>query len=160
MNTKLGIAITLAALATLAFSGRKPADPVAAEKAIAAFKGTWAGKSTCVDDQAACKNELIVYRFVPFTGAPWQLRLLADRIVEKKRVPIGAFMCQYDEKKRGLRCEVANDNMRGAWVYTLNGDSLVGEFLLPDGDRGRDLRAIRVLEAHVPAAPPLKAYDR
>src|SRR5712672_1896834 len=94
----------IALLSLLILTASNPVDPKVAEQKAAFFKGTWAGKSTCVGDHPACKNETVVYRFVPFSGAPWQMRLLADKIIEGKRVPMGAFMFAYDDSTRGMKC--------------------------------------------------------
>ena len=133
----------------------------ARQAAVDAFKGTWTGTSTCTDpNRPACKNEVVVYRFVPFTGAPWQLRCLADKIVGGKRLPMGAFLFQYDDKAKELRCDFKKGNTHGLWSFTADGDSLRGSLvLLPDGNKGRDVRAHRVDDAHVPPAPALKEYE-
>jgi hypothetical protein len=155
--------LTAALAAQLVLADTKPADPVAAEKGAATFRGTWTGQSTCVGNNPACKNETVVYRFVPFTAAPWQVRCLADKIVEGKRLPMGALMFQYDDKTRGLRCEFTTPKtkMHAVWAFVLAGDSLRGDLThLPDGDKARDVRAIRVEdESKLPPAPLLKDYQ-
>jgi hypothetical protein len=164
-HTRLTLALIVAAAlaAPLVLAETKPADPVAAEKAAAKFRGTWAGTSTCVGDHPGCTNESVVYRFVPFTAAPWQVRCLADKIVEGKRLPMGALMFQYDDKARGLRCEFTTpkSKVRVVWSFALVGDSLRGDLTqLPDGDKVRDVRAVRVEdESKLPAAPLLKEYQ-
>jgi hypothetical protein len=141
----------------------KPADPVAAEKAATKFRGTFTGTSICVGNHPACKDETVVYRFVPFTAAPWQVRCLADKIVEGKRLPMGALMFQYDDKTHGLRCEFTTpmSKVHAVWSFVLEGDSLRGGLTnLPAGDKARDVRAIRVEdETRLPAAPLLKEYQ-
>jgi hypothetical protein len=168
MKTKplsmLVVGVLAAACAVqLVFAETKPADPVAAETGAAKFRGTWTGQSMCVGDNPACKNETVVYRFVPFTAAPWQVRCLADKIVEGKRLPMGALMFQYDDKTRGLRCEFTTPKtkMHAVWSFVLEGDSLRGDLThLPDGDKARDVRAIRVKdESKLPVAPALKDYQ-
>jgi hypothetical protein len=135
-------------------------DPAAAEKAVAAFKGTWEGKSTCVGDRPACKNEIVVYRFITFDGVPWQLRLLADKIIEGKRVPMGALLFAYDDSTKTLQCEFKRGTTHGVWSYEAVGDSLIGTLIvLPYGTKSRDVRAHRVEDADVPPAPPLKEYE-
>jgi len=150
----------IAVLLLLILSASKPVDPVTAEKKAAPFKGTWTGKSICVGDRPACKNETVVYRFMPFPGAPWQLRLLADKIIEGKRVPMGALLFQYDDEKHALCSEFKIGNTHGVWSFTARGDSLRGELIiLPDGEKGRDVRAHRVNDSEVPPAPATKEYD-
>ncbi|HET6462707.1 MAG TPA: hypothetical protein VFH33_02820 [Candidatus Krumholzibacteria bacterium] len=128
---------------------------------IAAYTGTWTGTSTCVGkNRPACKNEVVVYRFMPFPAAPWQTRLLADKIIEGKRLPMGALIFQYDDKTGGIRSEFKIGNTHGVWSFTAEGDSLVGELIiLPAGGKGRDVRAHRTDDGKVPTAPALKEYE-
>ena len=127
---------------------------------VAAFTGTWTGTSTCVGKNPACKNEVVVYRFMPFPAAPSQTRCLADKIVAGKRLPMGALMFQYDDKTDGIRCEFKIGNTHGVWSFTAQGDSLIGALIiLPDGEKGRDVRAHRVDDSKVPPAPALKEYE-
>ena len=128
---------------------------------IGAYTGTWTGTSTCVGkNRPACKNEVIVFRFVPFPGSPWQTRLLGDKIVEGKRLPMGAFIFQYDEKTHGIRSEFKVGNTHGEWSFIAEGDSLIGALItLPDGEKGRDVRAHRVDDSKVPPAPALEEYE-
>ncbi|HKW14919.1 MAG TPA: hypothetical protein VJS69_10580 [Candidatus Krumholzibacteria bacterium] len=165
MRTRFMLAIALIAAAIaaqLVLADTKPADPAAAEKAVAKFRGAWTGKSICVGtNRPACKDETVVYRFVPFTGAPWQMRLLADKIIEGKRLPMGALMFQYDDQLRGLRCEFTKGNTHGVWSFVVDGDSLRGDLtVLPSQEKGRDVHAVRVEdESKLPAAPALKDYE-
>lgn len=151
----------IAILSLLILTASSPMDMKTAEEKAAFFKGTWAGKSMCVGDHPACKNENVVYRFVPFSGAPWQMRLLADKIIEGKRVPMGALMFAYDDTTRGMKCEFKRGTTRGVWYFEVDGDSLTGKLLvLPAGDKARDVRAKRVIDdSHLPAAPALKEYE-
>jgi len=131
------------------------------EAKIAAYTGTWTGTSTCVaKNRGACKDEVIVYRFMPFPAAPWQTRLLGDKIVEGKRLPMGAFICQYDDKTGGIHSEFKVGNTHGVWSFTAQGDSLIGALIiLPGGEKARDVRAIRTDDSKVPPAPALKEYE-
>ncbi len=125
-----------------------------------AFAGTWTGSSKCVGGLPACKDETVVYRFVPLAGHPRQLRMLADKILEGQRVPMGALVCDVDATGRAIRCEFARGRTHIVWSYVAAGDSLRGTLLLlPDSTIGRDVHAHRVADAAVPAAPPLRDYD-
>jgi len=158
----IAIIATLGAVAALTHAQTTDSTVDARTKAANAFRGTWTGKSICVgNNRPACKDETVVYRFVPFTGAPWQLRLLADKIIEGKRVPMGALMFQYDDKAHGLRCEFKKGNTHGVWSFAVAGDSLTGDLVtLPGGEKGRDVRAVRVTdESKLPEAPSLKDYE-
>lgn len=122
--------------------------------------GTWAGTSTCVGNRPACKNEAVVYRFVPLDGHPKQVRLYADKIIEGKRVAMGALVLEVDEQHRTVRGEFTRGQTHGEWSYTVAGDSMTGELvILPGRSVGREVKARRVSETQVPAAPPLSDYD-
>lgn len=156
------VAVVLLAVGVAALA-QTPSDTSMSvrQAAVDAFKGTWTGKSTCVGEHPACKDEVVVYRFVPFTGAPWQLRCLGDKIVEGKRVPMGALMFQYDDKTKRLRCEFKRGTTRGVWSFAAEGDSLIGELIVPpDGSKVRDVRVHRIDDAHLPPAPALKEYQQ
>jgi hypothetical protein len=164
----LSMVVLLAAAAVLAQNitptpSPPPRDTELAthEAKIATYSGTWTGTSTCVGkNRPACKNEVVVYRFVPFPAAPWQTRCLADKIVEGKRLPMGALIFQYDDKSNGIRSEFKIGNTHGVWSFTAEGDSLKGSLItLPDGEKGRDVRAHRIDESKLPAAPALKEYE-
>ncbi|HET6349094.1 MAG TPA: hypothetical protein VFH88_08425, partial [Candidatus Krumholzibacteria bacterium] len=101
--------------------------PIPGEDEVALFKGTWTGTSKCLGDHPACKDEIVVYRFVPFVGAPWQLRVLADKIIDGKRQPMGALMFLYDRPTHTMRCEFTRPNAHGIWSFAAQGDSLVGQ---------------------------------
>src|SRR5262249_40779012 len=118
--------------------------------------GTWKGTSTCVGDRPACKNETVVYRFVAIDGHPGQVRQLADKILDGKRVPMGSLVFDVDARDGTLHSEFTRGNTHGVWSYTVAGDSLTGALdILPDGSRGRDVQAHRVKVSAVPEATPL-----
>src|SRR5262245_26590256 len=125
-----------------------------------AISGTWTGTSTCVGNRPACKNETVVYRFVPVEGHPGQARLLADKIIDGKRVPMGALIFEYDERAGKLTCEFTRGNTHGIWSYSIAGESMTGSLvLLPERSVGRDVKVHRVKDSEVPAAPALKEYN-
>jgi hypothetical protein len=125
------------------------------------YVGTWTGTSTCVGNRPACKNETVVYRFVPVGDQPAKLRLYGDKIIEGKRVPMDALDFDYDQKAGSVRCEFRIGNSHGVWSFMAEGDSLAGELIiLPDSTKGRDVKAHRVKdEKEVPPAPALKEYE-
>jgi len=146
-----GILGSQAAIAT----GEPPRSP-----GLDFIAGTWTGRSACVADRPACKNETVVYRFVPLDGHPRQARLLADKIIEGKRVPMGSLVFDVDEQHHSLRCEFTVGRTHGIWSYAVTGDSMTGRLVvLPEGVTGRDVTARRVNEGDVPPAPPLGAYE-
>jgi hypothetical protein len=113
-----------------------------------------------VGNRAACNNETVVYRFVPVDGHPGQIRLLADKIVDGKRVPMGALVFEYDERTGKLICEFTRGNTHGIWSFSIAGESMTGSLeILPERSVGRDVKAHRVKDAELPAAPALHEYD-
>ncbi len=132
----------------------------ATQSTVSAIVGTWAGTSTCVGGRPACKNEAVVYRFVPVDGHPNQVRLLADKVVDGKRVPMGALVFDRDEATGKLRCEFERGQTHGVWSYTVAGDSMKGTLvILPEGTVGRDVSVRRANNDDLPEAPPISDYD-
>jgi len=125
-----------------------------------AISGTWTGTSTCVGNRPACKNETVVYRFVPVDGHPSQVRLLADKIIDGKRVPMGALVFEYDERTGKLTSEFTRGNTHGIWMFSIAGESMTGTLeVLPERSVARDVKVHRVKDAEVPAAPAIQEYD-
>lgn len=126
----------------------------------ASVLGTWKGESICVGNRPACKNEIVVYRFEAVAGKSDVVLLLADKIIEGKRVPMGKLEFQYDEAKGELSCEFTIRQTHGLWQYKVSGDSMEGTLvLLPKRELGRRVNAKRVAESEVPAAPAKEEYD-
>ena len=128
--------------------------------ALGFVAGTWTGTSTCVGNRPACKNETVVYRFVPLDGHPERVRLYADKIIDGKRVPMGALVLEVDEPGHRVHGEFTRGQTHGEWSYAVEGDTMTGQLvILPDRSVGRDVKAHRASETEVPAAPPLSDYD-
>ena len=145
----------LAALAALAAASCLAAKPMTA----ASILGTWTGTSTCVGNRPACKNEVVVYRLLPLEGHPLQVRWLADKIIEGKRVAMGALVLDIDQGSGTLRGEFQRNTTHGVWTFVVSEGVMKGKLtLLPGGEVGRDVSVRRVKEAEVPAAPPLSDY--
>ena len=137
-----------------------PTYRVFGQTSPSAFAGTWTGTSTCVGNRPACKNETVVYRFVPIVGHPKQLRQLADKIIEGKRVPMGALEFELNERTGVLESEFKRGHTHGIWSYSVTGDSLTGTLIiLPERSIGRDVKVRRVTDTEVPAAPALREYE-
>jgi hypothetical protein len=127
---------------------------------VRSIVGTWTGTSTCVGNRPACKNETVVYRIIPVDGHPHQVRLLADKIIEGKRVAMGALVFEVNEPEGTLRGEFQRGQTHGVWSFTVAGDAMNGTLLLlPDGTVGRDVKVRRAREDDVPAAPPMSDYE-
>lgn len=135
-----------------AFHGAATADS-------AVVLGTWAGRSTCVGDRPACKNEEVVYRFVKVEGQPGLVTLLADKIIDGKRVPMYRLDFRYVGADHSLTCEFRRGQTHGVWAYTVSGDAMTGTLvILPDKVLGRRVSVRRVGEDQVPKAPALDEY--
>jgi hypothetical protein len=101
----------------------------------------------------------VVYRFVPVEGHPAQVRQLADKILEGKRVPMGALIFDVDLASRTVRGEFTVRQTHGVWLLTVAGDSMTGKLeILSDKSIGRDVKARRAKDSEVPEAPPLSDY--
>jgi hypothetical protein len=138
---------------------RQPAS-TAFHPASPSVLGTWKGESTCVGNRPACKDEVVVYRFEAVAGKPGVIALLADKIIEGERVPMGMLEFQYDEKKGELLCEFTVRQTHGLWRYKVTGDSLEGTLvLLPDREVVRRVKVKRIAEGEVPAAPAREMYE-
>ncbi len=155
----LAACATAFASAVAASAPRATTEP-ARQSTTGFVLGTWTGTSTCVGVRPACKNETVVYRFVAIDGHPHQVRLLADKIIDGKRVAMGALVLDVDEKAETLRGEFVRGHTHGVWSYSVEGDSMKGTLvILPEGTVGRDVKARRAKDDEVPAAPPLSDYD-
>lgn len=123
--------------------------------------GTWRGESVCTDkSRTACKNEEVVYRIEEIAGKPGVLALLADKIIDGRRVPMGKLECEYDEAAGKLSCEFTIRQTHGLWEYKVSGDTMEGTLvLLPAKTLGRRVKVKRVSDDEVPAAPDRKEYE-
>ena len=159
------LVVAVGAMAVTSLSGARSTSQPAARAPHQAstldfILGTWTGTSTCVGKRQACKNETVVYRFIVLNGHPEQVRLLADKILEGKRVPMGALVFDVDQQSRTVRSEFRRGQTHGVWSYTVAGDAMTGALvLLPEGSKGREVKAHRAKEREVPEAPPLSDYD-
>jgi hypothetical protein len=126
----------------------------------ARFLGTWTGSSTCVGNRPACKNEVVVYRFRPVANQPRKVNLLADKIIDGKRVPMGTLDFQLNQDGDSLTCEFTRGHTNGIWEYTLSGEAMSGTLvILPDKSLGRRVSVHRVRDDQLPQAPELTDYE-
>ena len=148
------LGVFMATVTTSAW-GQGLARPMSA----AGVTGTWSGESICVGNRAACKNEMVVYRLEPVAGKSTLVKLLADKIVKGKRVPMYRLDFQYDEARRTLSCEFSQGHTRGNWEYKINGDSMEGTVIVLGGKSiTRRVKVKRVREDQMPAAPDRESY--
>jgi hypothetical protein len=121
--------------------------------------GTWSGSSFCVGERPGCKNEMVVYRLLAVANKPRMANLLADKVIDGKRVPMYALEFTLDEEGGTLRCEFTRGQTHGIWEYAMTGDVMTGTLvILPDRSLGRRVSVHRVREDEVPAAPALEEY--
>ncbi|HET9299125.1 MAG TPA: hypothetical protein VFO11_04220 [Candidatus Polarisedimenticolaceae bacterium] len=122
--------------------------------------GTWAGRSICVGDRPACKDEDVVYRFVAVEGRPGTVTLLADKVLAGKRVPMGRLDFEHNAALGMLRCEFTRGSTHGVWMFEVSGDAMTGTLrILPEKSLARKVSVQRVGEDSVPAAPPAQDYS-
>ena len=157
LKSKLACALLVAAAAFCfgpVWSSRASANPPAAV-------GTWTGESICTDkNRPACKNEVVVYRIEEISGKQGVLLLLADKIIEGKRDPMGKLECKYDEAEGTLSCEFTRRQTHGLWQFKVSGDQMEGTLvLLPDKTLGRRVNVRRVKDDEVPPAPARELYE-
>jgi hypothetical protein len=119
--------------------------------------GTWAGTSTCVGNRPACKNENVVFRFIAIDGEPSKIRLLADKVLDGKRVPMGKL--DFEVSGDRLSCEFRVNATHGVWEFTVSGDTMKGTLVdLPARDLGRRVSIRRVADNTVPPPPAIEEY--
>ncbi|HKQ03775.1 MAG TPA: hypothetical protein VJ464_01485 [Blastocatellia bacterium] len=132
------------------------ASPLAPPAAL----GTWKGESLCVGNHPACKNEVVVYRFEAVTGKAGVVVLLADKIIEGRRVPMGKLEFQNDEAKGELTCEFTRGQTHGLWQFTVTGGRMEGTLvLLPERELVRRVLVKKVRAEEVPPAPARELYE-
>jgi hypothetical protein len=97
---------------------------------------------------------------MPIEEHPHQVRLYGDKVIDGKRLPMGALLCDVDEQHETLRCEFKRGQTHGEWSFAVTGKTMTGTLVtLPERSAGRDVKVRRASEAEVPAAPPLSDYD-
>jgi hypothetical protein len=131
----------------------------ARQVSAASIAGTWTGEWICVGSRPACKNEVVVYRFEPVAGKSTVVTLLADKLINGKRVPMYKLDFQYDEATRTLSCDFNQGRTRGTWEYKISGDTMEGTGIVLAGRSvARRVKVKRVSEDQVPAAPRRESY--
>jgi hypothetical protein len=121
--------------------------------------GTWTGQSICVGSRPQCKNEEVVYRFQPVPDKPGVATLLADKIIDGKRVPMYRLEFVIDSSGKTVTCEFTKRTTHGIWQYTIDGDEMAGTLvILPDRSLGRTVKVHRVPDDQIGPAPPIEEY--
>jgi hypothetical protein len=123
--------------------------------------GEWTGTSLCVGERGACKDEIVVYRFEPIPNRPDHFMLFGDKILEKKRVPMGKLEFVFDPRANRLTCEFRRGYTHGLFEFKIAGDDMTGTLItLPEKTVRRDIKVHLVSASDaVPEAPPPSDYD-
>src|SRR5258705_13788514 len=80
--------------------------------------GTWRGPSICTDRVAApgCNDEQVIYDISVTPGKPNTVTVSADRVVDGKRVPMGALDFTRDAKEGGWTTEIQTPRVHAIWL--------------------------------------------
>jgi hypothetical protein len=94
--------------------------------------GTWSGSSVCVDRQAApaCNDEQVVYDVNANPGKPNTVTVKADKVVDGKRVSMGALVFTHDAKSGSWTSGFDTPRFHALWRLTVNGAMLTGNLTL------------------------------
>lgn len=100
--------------------------------------GVWRGTSVCRVHPSPCNDEIVVYR-ITRVNATDSLSVDGRRIVNGQEIEMGVLGCLLDASGTRFTCT----NPRGAFRFTVRGDSLVGEGRLRDNTKYRDISTAR-----------------
>ncbi len=110
-------------------------------------------------DRPACKNEVVVYRFLPVEGKPDRVTLLADKI-DQKRVPMGTLEFVDAKAERQLTCAFTRGRTHGLWAFTVSGDAMTGTLvILPDKSLARRVSVRHDWVLSIEVFPYHRAFD-
>ena len=101
-------------------------------------EGVWRGTSLCLVQPSACHDETVVYHIARMNSAD-SVSIDANKIVDGREENMGTLTCHFAAPSAQLTCKFP----RGVWLFTVRGDSLIGELKLPDNTKFRDVRAAR-----------------
>ena len=114
--------------AALAQAPRAASNPV----------GAWRGTSLCLVRRSACNDELVVYRVTRMKALD-SLSVDARKTVNGQEEEMGVLACRLTTPGAQLTCTIPH----AVWHFTIRRDSLVGELVLSDGGKYRDVRTSR-----------------
>lgn len=118
-------------------SGRKwtfAPDPVVTANPV----GVWRGSSRCAKvSSSPCNDEINVYRIARLGGGD-SLSVDGRKIVNGQEVEMGVLGCRMRSVSQ-FSCTIPSS----VWYFTVRGDSLIGEDILPDHRPYRRVRAAR-----------------
>ena len=100
--------------------------------------GVWRGTSTCLVRPSPCNDETVVYRIARIAKTD-SVAFDARKIVNGQEEEMGVLNCSLNESGTQITCTIP----RATWLFTVRGDSLVGELRLTDNTKFRDVRTAR-----------------
>ena len=100
--------------------------------------GTWRGTSVCLVRPSPCHDEIVVYRITQMKPSD-SLSLDARKIVRGEEQEMGELACRFIPSNRQITCAIP----RGRWLFSVRGDTLVGELRLEDNTKFRDVLVVR-----------------
>jgi hypothetical protein len=126
LQCRLGVALVAV---TLLAAGEAPGRCDGATDEIV---GTWRGSSACVDRVAApaCNDEQVVYEISATPGKANTVTVNADKVVEGKRMPMGAHDLTRDAKDGGWMVELETPRVHAIWRLTVSGPTMQGNMTL------------------------------
>ena len=104
--------------------------------ATAEIVGTWRGTSRCVDRVAApaCNDEQVIYEISATPGRESAVTVNADKVVDGKRVPMGALDFARDPKDGSWTSEFETPRVHAIWRLVVKDTAMQGTLtLLPAG---------------------------
>lgn len=103
--------------------------------------GVWRGTSLCLVHPSPCHDEIVVYRIAPMK-APDSVSVDARKIVRDEEQEMGVLSCRVIQQGTQVTCLIPH----GTWYFRVRRDSLVGELLLPNKTKFRDVRTARAAQ--------------
>lgn len=118
-----------------ALAGRAPAQ---ATTDAADPVGVWRGTSLCQVRPSRCNDEVVVFR-ITRVNASDSVSLDGRKVVNGQEEEMGVLGCRFTASAASLTCAIP----QGVWHFAIRRDSLVGELILSDSTKVRDVRTAR-----------------
>ena len=134
VSVRIPLTLAIASLLARSAGAQSPSQQPAAMNPV----GIWRGTSVCLVRPSACNDEIVVYRIAQ-TKAADSLTLDARKIVRGEEQEMGVLTCRFTSPNGPLTCAIP----RGTWQFRVRNDSLVGELLLSNNTKFRDVRTTR-----------------
>jgi hypothetical protein len=112
--------------------GSEPLRPRMSRRRHPPHPGTWRGSSVCVDREAApaCNDEQVVYEISASPGKPNTVTAKADKVVDGKRVPMGALDFTHDPTDGTWMTDFETPRAHALWRLTVSGTKMTGVLTL------------------------------